>query len=122
MQGVTSGIMRGAGKQRIGAICNLVGYYAIGLPIAVSLMFAAKLGIVGEENGTLSLSSQKHKTLKKIKSNPETFSLPAQVSGPDFLFVFYYRRYFSILSCGSSTGRRLLKRLVLIQDRNVSFT
>lgn len=49
VQGVTSGIFRGAGKQRIGAIFNLVGYYVFGLPIAVSLMFVAKLGIVGKE-------------------------------------------------------------------------
>uniref|UniRef100_A0A671Y8G4 Multidrug and toxin extrusion protein n=1 Tax=Sparus aurata TaxID=8175 RepID=A0A671Y8G4_SPAAU len=44
---VTGGILRGAGKQRIGAICNLVGYYCIGIPIGLSLMFAAKMGIVG---------------------------------------------------------------------------
>lgn len=49
MQGVTSGILRGAGKPKIGAITNLVGYYVIGLPTAVSLMFAAKLGIIGED-------------------------------------------------------------------------
>ena len=44
---VTGGIIRGAGKQMIGAGCNLVGYYFVGLPIGVSLMFAAHLGIVG---------------------------------------------------------------------------
>ncbi|XP_041804898.1 multidrug and toxin extrusion protein 1 [Chelmon rostratus] len=47
MAAVTGGILRGAGKPRIGAICNLVGYYCIGLPIGLSLMFAAKMGIVG---------------------------------------------------------------------------
>lgn len=41
------GIIRGAGIQKVGAICNLVGYYGIGLPIGASLMFAAKLGIEG---------------------------------------------------------------------------
>ncbi|KAM8768703.1 multidrug and toxin extrusion protein 1-like isoform 2-T2 [Acanthopagrus schlegelii] len=41
------GVMRGAGKQKVGAICNIVGYYGIGFPIGVSLMFAAKLGIKG---------------------------------------------------------------------------
>ncbi|XP_008285983.1 multidrug and toxin extrusion protein 1-like [Stegastes partitus] len=45
--GVTGGVLRGAGKQLIGALCNLVGYYFIGFPIGVSLMFAAKMGIVG---------------------------------------------------------------------------
>uniref|UniRef100_A0A3P9JDU3 Multidrug and toxin extrusion protein n=1 Tax=Oryzias latipes TaxID=8090 RepID=A0A3P9JDU3_ORYLA len=42
-----SGIIRGAGKQRVGAICNIVGYYGIGFPVGVPLMFAAKLGIKG---------------------------------------------------------------------------
>ncbi|XP_076584505.1 multidrug and toxin extrusion protein 1-like [Chaetodon auriga] len=45
--GVAGGVLRGAGKQMIGALCNLVGYYLIGFPIGVSLMFAAKMGIVG---------------------------------------------------------------------------
>ncbi|KAJ4930207.1 hypothetical protein JOQ06_019213, partial [Pogonophryne albipinna] len=41
------GILRGAGKQKIGAICNLLGFYGVGFPIGVPLMFAAKLGIIG---------------------------------------------------------------------------
>ncbi|XP_043970991.1 multidrug and toxin extrusion protein 1-like isoform X1 [Gambusia affinis] len=45
--GVTGGVLRGTGKQLIGALCNLVGYYFIGFPIGVSLMFAAKMGIIG---------------------------------------------------------------------------
>uniref|UniRef100_A0A3Q1BZC5 Multidrug and toxin extrusion protein n=1 Tax=Amphiprion ocellaris TaxID=80972 RepID=A0A3Q1BZC5_AMPOC len=49
--GVTGGVLRGAGKQTIGAMCNLVGYYIIGLPIGVSLMFAAKMGVVGMWTG-----------------------------------------------------------------------
>uniref|UniRef100_A0A3Q3BBW7 Multidrug and toxin extrusion protein n=1 Tax=Kryptolebias marmoratus TaxID=37003 RepID=A0A3Q3BBW7_KRYMA len=47
LKGVTGGILRGAGKQLIGALCNLVGFYFIGFPIGVSLMFAASMGIVG---------------------------------------------------------------------------
>ncbi|CAJ1065207.1 multidrug and toxin extrusion protein 1 [Xyrichtys novacula] len=47
MSAASGGIIRGAGKQKVGAICNLVGYYGIGFPIGVSLMFAAKLGIKG---------------------------------------------------------------------------
>ncbi|XP_023260361.1 multidrug and toxin extrusion protein 1-like [Seriola lalandi dorsalis] len=43
----SSGIIQGAGKQRVGAICNTLGYYGIGFPIGVPLMFAAKLGIKG---------------------------------------------------------------------------
>ncbi|KAM4627283.1 multidrug and toxin extrusion protein 1 [Polymixia lowei] len=45
------GIIRGTGKQKVGAVCNIVGYYGIGLPIGVSLMFAAKLGIMGLWSG-----------------------------------------------------------------------
>ncbi|GCB79390.1 hypothetical protein scyTo_0016951 [Scyliorhinus torazame] len=40
-------VLRGAGMQRLGAIGNLVGFYLIGFPIGISLMFAAKLGIIG---------------------------------------------------------------------------
>ncbi|KAM6960537.1 multidrug and toxin extrusion protein 1 [Aplochiton taeniatus] len=49
----SGGIIRGAGKQKIGAICNIVGFYGIGFPIGVSLMFAAKLGITGLWSGML---------------------------------------------------------------------
>ena len=33
----------------VGALINLVGHYFIGLPIGVSLMFPAKMGIVGKK-------------------------------------------------------------------------
>uniref|UniRef100_A0A8C7X281 Multidrug and toxin extrusion protein n=1 Tax=Oryzias sinensis TaxID=183150 RepID=A0A8C7X281_9TELE len=45
--GITGGILRGAGKQMVGALCNLVGYYVFGVPIGVSLMFAAHMNVVG---------------------------------------------------------------------------
>ncbi|KFQ01705.1 Multidrug and toxin extrusion protein 2, partial [Haliaeetus albicilla] len=41
------GVLRGTGKQKMGAIANAIGYYAIGLPIGISLMFAAKMGVLG---------------------------------------------------------------------------
>ncbi|XP_054650236.1 multidrug and toxin extrusion protein 1 isoform X2 [Dunckerocampus dactyliophorus] len=40
------GIIRGAGMQKVGAICNMLCYYGVALPIGVPLMFAAKLGII----------------------------------------------------------------------------
>lgn len=40
-------MLRGTGKQKLGAIANAVGYYAVGLPIGLSLMFAAKMGVLG---------------------------------------------------------------------------
>lgn len=42
-----SSIVKGLGKQKLGAICNLLGYYGIGCPIGIPLMFAAKMGIFG---------------------------------------------------------------------------
>ncbi|XP_048412814.2 multidrug and toxin extrusion protein 2-like isoform X2 [Stegostoma tigrinum] len=45
--GVASGIVRGAGKQKIGAVANLIVFYIVGIPVGISLMFTAKLGILG---------------------------------------------------------------------------
>ncbi|XP_059511343.1 multidrug and toxin extrusion protein 1-like isoform X5 [Stegostoma tigrinum] len=53
MAGVSSGVLRGAGKQKLGAIGNLVGYYLIGFPIGIALMFAVKLGAFGFWSGML---------------------------------------------------------------------
>ncbi|XP_026051523.1 multidrug and toxin extrusion protein 1 isoform X2 [Carassius auratus] len=44
---VCSGILLGAGKQKIAALSNLICYYCIGLPVGISLMFLAKLRILG---------------------------------------------------------------------------
>ncbi|XP_077019556.1 multidrug and toxin extrusion protein 1 isoform X2 [Tamandua tetradactyla] len=45
------GILRGSGNQKVGAIVNAIGYYVIGLPIGISLMFAAQLGVMGLWSG-----------------------------------------------------------------------
>ena len=42
------GVLRGTGNQKVGAIVNAIGYYVIGLPIGITLMFAAKLGVIGK--------------------------------------------------------------------------
>ncbi|XP_028632395.1 multidrug and toxin extrusion protein 2 [Grammomys surdaster] len=47
LAGTCGGVLRGTGKQKIGAVLNAIGYYGLGFPIGVSLMFAAKLGIIG---------------------------------------------------------------------------
>ncbi|XP_074507042.1 multidrug and toxin extrusion protein 1-like [Sebastes fasciatus] len=44
---VTGGVIRGVGKPMIGMIGYFMGYYCIGIPVGVSLMFAAKMGIMG---------------------------------------------------------------------------
>ncbi|KAM3623210.1 uncharacterized protein V6R79_008454 [Siganus canaliculatus] len=46
--GAASGVLRGAGKQMIGALCNVVGLYVIGFPISLYLMFPAEMGIIGK--------------------------------------------------------------------------
>ncbi|XP_040486052.1 multidrug and toxin extrusion protein 1 [Ursus maritimus] len=49
----SAGILRGSGNQRIGAIVNTISYYVIGLPVGISLMFIARLGVVGLRLGML---------------------------------------------------------------------
>ncbi|KAG7267072.1 hypothetical protein CRUP_033517, partial [Coryphaenoides rupestris] len=46
-QVASAGVIIGAGMQRVGAVCGLVGFYGVALPVGVSLMFAAKLGMKG---------------------------------------------------------------------------
>ncbi|KAM6296737.1 multidrug and toxin extrusion protein 2-like [Aegotheles albertisi] len=41
------GVLRGTGRQKMGAIANAIGYYTLGLPVGISLMFAAKMGVLG---------------------------------------------------------------------------
>uniref|UniRef100_A0A8C7BKT3 Multidrug and toxin extrusion protein 2 n=1 Tax=Neovison vison TaxID=452646 RepID=A0A8C7BKT3_NEOVI len=53
LAGTCGGVLRGTGKQKIGAILNAVGYYVFGFPIGVSLMFAAKLGTIGLWSGLI---------------------------------------------------------------------
>ncbi|KAJ1185876.1 hypothetical protein NDU88_002662 [Pleurodeles waltl] len=43
----SNGILKGMGKQKIGAVVYCIGYYVIGLPLAVILMFVAKFGVLG---------------------------------------------------------------------------
>jgi MATE family multidrug resistance protein len=44
---VLSGVMRGCGRQRIGAAVNLVTYWAVGLPLSCALAFRGGLGALG---------------------------------------------------------------------------
>ncbi|PNJ06136.1 SLC47A1 isoform 10 [Pongo abelii] len=43
----SGGVLRGSGNQKVGAIVNTIGYYVVGLPIGIALMFATKLGVMG---------------------------------------------------------------------------
>uniref|UniRef100_A0A8C8SGZ6 Multidrug and toxin extrusion protein n=1 Tax=Pelusios castaneus TaxID=367368 RepID=A0A8C8SGZ6_9SAUR len=44
---VTSGVLRGSGKQKFGAILNAIGYYAVGLPVGIVLLFVIRIGMIG---------------------------------------------------------------------------
>ncbi|NXO40770.1 S47A1 protein, partial [Locustella ochotensis] len=45
--GACSGVLRGIGKQKFGAILNALSYYGVGMPLAGVLLFVAKIGVVG---------------------------------------------------------------------------
>jgi len=47
VQGVGAGVLRGAGETRFTFVANMVGHYAIGLPLSLLLGFGMKQGIVG---------------------------------------------------------------------------
>ncbi|OJH35260.1 MATE family efflux transporter [Cystobacter ferrugineus] len=47
VQGVGAGVLRGAGETRFTFLANVVGHYAVGLPVALGLGFGLKLGVVG---------------------------------------------------------------------------
>jgi MATE family multidrug resistance protein len=47
IQGVGAGVLRGAGDTRFAFLANLLGHYAIGLPIAIVLGLICGLGVIG---------------------------------------------------------------------------
>ena len=47
MQGVASGVLRGAGKQLVGAVANVISFYVIGIPLAWLFCFTFSLGVNG---------------------------------------------------------------------------
>ena len=53
VQCVCSGILVGAGQQKIAAVGNLVSYYCIGLPVGGALMLATHLRLLGDPQPTL---------------------------------------------------------------------
>lgn len=52
-----AGIMRGCGRQKIGASINLVTYWVCGLPLSVLLAFWGKLGALGLWTGLACIAS-----------------------------------------------------------------
>ena len=47
VQGVLGGILRGSGKQMVGAAANIIAFYVIGLPLAYHFCFHTSMGIPG---------------------------------------------------------------------------
>lgn len=47
IQAVGAGVLRGAGDTRFAFVANLIGHWAIGLPVALLLGFTFRMGIVG---------------------------------------------------------------------------
>lgn len=47
VQVITAGILRGQGKQHIGAWLNLIGYYVLAIPLGLLLCFKAEMGLAG---------------------------------------------------------------------------
>ena len=47
LQAVAGGILRGLGETRVAMLVNLLGYWALGLPVSYALGFVAGLGPVG---------------------------------------------------------------------------
>lgn len=93
-QGVAAGVLRGAGKQLIGALCNLVAVYFIGFPIGVSLMFAAKMGVVGKTKilmwTTMFFAFNLTSIIQKVHLN--SLSISVQDCGQALPFVCHCRR------------------------------
>lgn len=58
-QCTSTGIFIGSGMQTVVAVANLVGYYVVGLPVGVALMFAAKLRTLGN-NLCVFVQEQRH--------------------------------------------------------------
>ena len=57
-QGVYGGIMRGFGRQHIGALAIFCGYFVVGLPVGIVLMYYTYLEVTGEDQFSQSVSVQ----------------------------------------------------------------
>lgn len=47
LNGVVAGVLRGSGRQMLGASINGLGYWVIGIPLAAFLAFPGNLGVHG---------------------------------------------------------------------------
>lgn len=114
LQGVAAGVLRGVGKQLIGALCNFVAFYFIGFPIGVSLMFAANMGIVGKTKlcVCVCVTLSQRICLAAFRNFFFFFFDRWQDFGQDLSFASYFRWYFTSLFCANLIGKRLQKMWV----------
>jgi len=49
-------VIRGTGRQTVGAVVLLVSYYVVALPLGISLMFATSLQLTGSQPRILSIT------------------------------------------------------------------
>jgi len=47
LQGVLGGVLRGCGKQFATAVTNVVSFHLIGVPLSLTLVYAAHMGALG---------------------------------------------------------------------------
>ena len=55
-QTLLGGVLRGLGRQGLGAVGNIVAFWVIGIPLGIGLLFGAKIGAIGFLSG-LSVAS-----------------------------------------------------------------
>ncbi|GCC20638.1 hypothetical protein chiPu_0019202 [Chiloscyllium punctatum] len=111
-EGVCGGVLRGAGKQKLGAIGNLIGYYLIGFPVGVSLMFAEKLGVFA--------STHRQQYICCCSCNfGESQASP--ITAPKYIEVEGYRNLlnFTLRIKEKTYGSKNLKRIGVILQRGI---
>ncbi|KAG2444666.1 hypothetical protein HXX76_001410 [Chlamydomonas incerta] len=74
---VMAGVLRGSGRQSLGAALNLVGYWGVGCPVALLLGFHFHLDVMGFWMGLASATSLQAVILACVLSR---FSWPAEVA------------------------------------------
>ena len=52
LAGSCGGVLRGLGRQHLGAAFNIVAYYVLALPLGITLAFRAEYGLQGLWIGT----------------------------------------------------------------------
>ena len=80
LQGVESGILRGAGQQMVGAITNLFAFYGLALPVAWVLCFNAGLGTTGLMIGISCGTSTQSASLTYLIYGKEDYIFRSQLS------------------------------------------